>query len=185
MQVDSPKSVVCTGGKYVVDDIADAPDTIQAEWEFPGFLMRYIYRGTSNFPVVQSMPQRHGIAFYGTQATLVISRSGYEIWSDAKPEERIEAVKADPTFFPGVTYPNEQDGLYHRWFVDAVKQSKPAPVSLEASHRSTVCSLLGNIAYHTRRRIHWDGVKEEIPGDVEASKLLQRPRRKGYELPRV
>jgi hypothetical protein len=48
-----------------------------------------------------------------------------------------------------------------------------------------VCCHLANISYLNGRTIRWDGEKEQIIGDAEASGLLTRPRRKGYELPLV
>jgi hypothetical protein len=50
---------------------------------------------------------------------------------------------------------------------------------------TTVCSHLGNIAYHTQRTIRWDGQNERILGDDGAAAMLSRPRRAGYELPKV
>jgi hypothetical protein len=35
------------------------------------------------------------------------------------------------------------------------------------------------------RRLKWDPDNEEFPGDEEANSLLDRPRRKGWELPQV
>jgi hypothetical protein len=58
-------------------------------------------------------------------------------------------------------------------------------VDIEHSHNATVCCHLGNIAYHTRRTIQWDGKAERILGDDAASAMLSRPRRRGYELPEV
>jgi hypothetical protein len=78
-----------------------------------------------------------------------------------------------------------QDGAFQRMFLDCVKQRRQPEVDLEFSHRVSVCGHLGNIAYLTRRRIQWDAKKETIPGDAEAARLLARPRRKGYELPKV
>jgi hypothetical protein len=56
-------------------------------------------------------------------------------------------------------------------------------VSLEQSHQATVCCHLANIAYLTGRTLNWEGTREAITGDAEASRLLDRPRRKGHELP--
>jgi hypothetical protein len=50
-------------------------------------------------------------------------------------------------------------------------------------HRATICCHLANIAYRTGRKIRWDGERETIVGDAEAARMLDRPRRKGYELP--
>jgi predicted dehydrogenase len=54
---------------------------------------------------------------------------------------------------------------------------------VEIGHRSvTVCHLL-NIARELGRRLQWNPDTEQFVGDDEANKLLDRPRRKGYELP--
>lgn len=189
MGVDAPLSVVASGGKFVVDDIADTPDVFEASWEFPGFLLTHRSRSFSNFHHLQSRPRHFGICFYGKQATLVIDRFGYEIYSNtgSKPyrlydfplEPPVETMAGSPSAAGG------QDGPFQRAFLDCLKQGRPAPVDLEFSHRVGVCCHLGNIAYHTRRRITWDAARETISGDPEASRLLARPRRKGYELPEV
>ena len=54
---------------------------------------------------------------------------------------------------------------------------------VEIGHRSATVCHLGNIARWTGRRLRWDPAKETFPDDPEANKLLDRPRRKGYELP--
>jgi hypothetical protein len=40
-----------------------------------------------------------------------------------------------------------------------------------------------NISIRLGRKLAWDPVKEMILGDDEANRWLDRPRRKGYELP--
>jgi hypothetical protein len=62
-------------------------------------------------------------------------------------------------------------------------EGKRPPVELEQSQQATVCCHLANIAYRTGRKLRWDGDREAIIGDGEAAQLLNRPRRKGYELP--
>jgi len=174
MQVDSPKSAVCTGGKLVVDDMSDTPDTIEASWEFPGFVMHYSYRGFNNFHAVQKRPHHHGICFHGNRATMVLDRNGYEIYSDSDPSEPVEKKPA-----------SEQDGPWQRTFIDCVKEGKEPPLDLELSHKATVCCHLGNIAYITGRRLRWDGEREQLIRDEGASRLLEGSRREGYELPKV
>jgi len=174
MQVASPRRASCLGDQFVLEDLGDAPDTLQATWEFPDFLLQYGLRGQSKFPSQLSRPFDHGIAFYGDQATLLLDRFGYEVYDEKNLKQPAE--KAGPT---------PQDGPWHRTFLDCVKQGRQPPVDLEQSHQATVCSHLGNIAYQTKRTIRWDGKNEQILGDDEAAALLSRPRRAGYELPEV
>ncbi len=43
--------------------------------------------------------------------------------------------------------------------------------------------LLGMISWRVGRSIEWDGSKEQITGDAEASKLLSRPYRAPWVYP--
>ncbi len=184
MQQWSPVAVNCSGGKFVVDDMADTPDTVEASWEFPGWLMQYEYRGFNNYHKLQSRPNHHGICFHGNQATMVLDRFGFEIWDDTK-KELVEKMMAVPYFDAKEPKKSEQDGPWHRLFIDCVKGGKKPPLDLEESHKATVCCHLANISYLAGRKIRWDGSGETIPGDADAARLLARPRRKGYELPKV
>ena len=53
----------------------------------------------------------------------------------------------------------------------------------EIGHRTATVCHLGNIARWTGRKLYWDPVAERFVGDADADKYLDRPRRKGYELP--
>jgi predicted dehydrogenase len=182
MQAANPTAVSCSGGKFVVDDLADTPDTICATWEFPGFVMQYGYRGFSNFRTVQNRPYNHGMCFHGDRATMVLDRSGYEIWEDRSPAKSSER-EDNPRHWGDGKPGNEVDGPWQRLFVDSIKEDKRPPVDLEQSHKATVCCHLANIAYRSGHKIRWDGAPEKIVGDEEAAHFLTRPRRTGYELP--
>ena len=184
MKAHVPGTVAGPGGKFVVDDLADTPDTMDASWRFPGFLMQYTYRGFNNFQPIQDRPKGHGILFHGTNATMVLDRSGYAIYDDRDPAKVVE--KEDNARYwrdgkPG----NEVDGPWQRTFLDCLKSNTRPAVTLEESHQATACCHLANIAYRVGRSIQWDGAAETIAGDGEAAALLSRPRRAGYELPKV
>lgn len=185
MQSGSPTRVTCTGGKFVVDDMADTPDTIEASWEFPGWLMQYEYRGFNNFHEVPSRPNHHGICFHGSQATMVLDRFGYSIWDDGDPKKVAESMSAIPYFDAREPLKSEQDGPWQRTFIDCVKAGSQPPLDLEESHQATVCCHLANTAYLSGRGIRWDAAHESIPGDEEAARWLSRARRAGYELPPI
>lgn len=174
MQVDAPERASCMGDQFFLEDLGDTPDTLQASWKFTGFMMQYWLRGQNKFPADLSRPSDHGIAFYGTEGTLLLDRAGYELYEEKNTKRPVERVDT-----------NIQDGPWHRTFVDCVREGRPAPMDIEQSHKATVCSHLGNIAYRTGRTIHWDGKNEQIVGDDEAAAMLSQPRRAGYELPEV
>ena len=70
-------------------------------------------------------------------------------------------------------------------WLDCIKTRATPAVPVEVGHRSvTVCHLAG-IARELGRKLRWDPDKERFPGDDEANALLDRPRRKGFELPQI
>ena len=62
LKVDMPQTAVCNGGKFVIKDLADTPDTIDASWTFPELVVRYTYRGSSSFVPCRTGPTRMGSA---------------------------------------------------------------------------------------------------------------------------
>jgi len=174
MDAKHPTHVYHGGGKLVVQDAADCPDTVEATWQFPGWTMHYIYRGFNNWHQVFPRPAHHGICFHGNKATLVLDRGGYSIWPDGQAKPTVD------------THHEELDGQWERTFVDCVKTGAPAPMDFEDSHRATVCCHLANISCKIGgRSFAWEGEKEQVVGNAEANAMLALPRRKGYELPAV
>ena len=51
MGVDAPKSVTAVGGKFVMKDDRETPDTFMGDFEYPGFTARYTYRYTNGQPL--------------------------------------------------------------------------------------------------------------------------------------
>jgi hypothetical protein len=65
-------------------------------------------------------------------------------------------------------------------WVQCMKTRKPNICTAEIGHRTaTICHLSG-IAERLKRPIKWDPAKEEIVGDPEASRWMDRPRRAPY-----
>jgi hypothetical protein len=67
-----------------------------------------------------------------------------------------------------------------RNFLDAVKSRQDPIEPVEVGHRTATICHLGNIAMQLKRKLRWDPVKEEFPGDTEANRFLDRPMRKPW-----
>ena len=68
-------------------------------------------------------------------------------------------------------------------FFDCMASRELPAADVEIGHRSiTFCHLVG-ITRRLNRKLQWDPVKEQFVGDDEANKLVDLPRREGYELP--
>jgi predicted dehydrogenase len=117
------------------------------------------------------------------------------IGSDCKIEiNRNKFTTNPPDFLPDAPGPAEQQ----KWegpgwtaaphlanWLECIKTRDTPNADVEVGHRSiTVCHLV-NITRELGRKLTWDAERERFENDAEANRLLERPRRQGYELPTV
>jgi predicted dehydrogenase len=116
-----------------------------------------------------------GAIFRCEKGNLEINRNNLK----ANPEEFIkDAPEADPPEGPTwIARPHIEN------FFDCIVSRKLPNADVEIGHRSiTVCHLIG-ITRDLNRRLKWNPEKEQFIDDDEANKLVNRPRRKGFEFP--
>jgi predicted dehydrogenase len=170
MGVDAPLAVNASGGKYVLRDNRDTPDTLIVTYEYPGFLCTYENREGNGQPIDG---HGYGITFYGTDATLFIDREYFEIRSEKGRKD------AEPQRVAGK---NKQGEEHVRNFLDCVKTRNLPICDIEVGHRSTTTALLGNVALRSGRRVLWNAKLEKVEGDQAGSKYLSREYRKPWKL---
>jgi predicted dehydrogenase len=168
MGVDAPLAVAASGGKYVIPDNRETPDTMEAIYDYPGFTMVYSFRGANE----RGMDgQSYGIQFHGTKATLFVDRGGFEVI----PEEDQGAQ----AMTGGGSSQNEP---HVRNFLDCAKSRERPICDIEIAHRSTTACHLGNIALLRGRKIYWDRENERITNDEAANRLLTKAYRAPWHL---
>ncbi|MFN0165656.1 MAG: Gfo/Idh/MocA family protein [Bryobacteraceae bacterium] len=75
---------------------------------------------------------------------------------------------------------------YHmKHWLDCIPGRRTPNADVEIGHRSVSLGHLANITRRLNRKLKWDPKKEQFVGDKEAELMANRPRRKGYELPKV
>ena len=67
-------------------------------------------------------------------------------------------------------------------FLHCVKTRERPFRDIEIAHRTLTVCHLGNIAYWLKRPLKWDPVKEEIVGDPEAARWIDRPKRAPWRI---
>ena len=68
-------------------------------------------------------------------------------------------------------------------WLDAIRQSSRLNAPVEVGHRTVTICHLANIARELNRPLRWNPETEQFVDDNEANQFLDRPRRKGFELP--
>ncbi len=181
MQEDKPLSVCAMGGRFSTHDNTEVPDTIDATFEYRGFVSHYHHRRGNGRHLWRE--QRFGSAFYGEKGTLFLNRQGWEVipepvdWYVAQKQR---AFRCEPLRRAG----SPEAGPHQKMFLDAVRAHRKLPTAdVEMGHLSTIPGHLANISYRTGHKIRWDAENETIKDDPEANKLLTREYRKPWVLP--
>jgi predicted dehydrogenase len=123
-----------------------------------------------------------GARFTGEKGSIDIWRNNFKIDApgvklDLPPQEEIDKWHDKRALW---------QAQYHMGFwLECIPTRKTPNADVEIGHRSISLAHLSNITKQLNRKLHWDPKKEVFVGDKEANLLADRPRRKGYELPKV
>jgi predicted dehydrogenase len=188
LNAKGPKSVYTTGGIFTSDDNRDTPDTMQVVYEFPECVLTYSMRKGNGLKL---NGHDYGILFSGTDGSLMLDRSGFEVIPDqtvlpygiklVHGDRPLRKINLQVEKAKGV---DGQDA-HVRNFLECVKTRALPTTDIEIAHRSTNTCHLGNISYKLGRKLEWDVDTETFRNDAEANAQLKREPRKGYELPEV
>lgn len=177
MKVANPKSIVSVGGKFAKPDSADeTPDTLMVLYEFDNFNIVWDHAigiGNGNYG------KDHGIAFIGTNGTLVLNRRGWEVVEEKKNAQKVakEWVAASDV------------GLDKHWvnFAEVIRSGNQANLKcpIQAGSDIACFSQMGNIAYRSGEKIHWDAAKQAFKEEAINRQYLSKTYYNGYQLPKV
>lgn len=182
MGQDRPKRVSASGGRFLLNDMGEMPDILQATYEYPGWVLMYESSNINGHGLGGRTPgmkyyhgdgpddRPHGEAFYGSEGTLFCDRIGYEIYPEAKSKlERKFMNTTDAT------------SAHAKRFVAAVRSRDAGNADIEVGQRATTIGHLGNIAYKTGRKLEWDAEREQFVNDADANKYVGREAREQWD----
>ncbi len=158
MNVKGPTAVTSTGGRFAVQEAGETPDTQDALFEYPGFTTSYSFREAS-----AGRRAGAGLEFFGTKGSLLVSRSGFEVFPDMKanPANSIPVFQGQPAGGPerstvkpepwvaAIKEPGssaEQFDLHARNFLDCVKNRQRPIADVEGGHQVTTACHLANLS---------------------------------------
>ena len=147
---------------------------------------RYKYANGVTMEVKDS--GRNGIMFTGTEGRIFVNRGTLS----GAPVEGLKSNPLPRTEWNDYNFDNldrplragKLDAIINHMgnFFDCI-QARKRPISdVESQHRSVTTCHLGNIAQRLGRPIHWDPDTESFPTDTEATALMSREQRKGFEI---
>ena len=113
------------------------------------------------------------IVFHGENGKIGVGRNG-RLVSDP-PEMK------DRPLAPGEVHLGATES-HHDNFLNAIRSRKRTIADVEIGHRTATICHLSAISERLDRTLRWDPLQEEIVGDAQASKWLDRPRRAPYSI---
>ncbi|MCW5964283.1 MAG: Gfo/Idh/MocA family oxidoreductase [Bryobacterales bacterium] len=185
----APRKIAAAGGRLVLEGAGDNPDLMQATFEYNDFVLTYEgvnFNGhgggfrTPQWRYYNAIGERdmpNGMAFFGTKATLIAERVGFEIHAepgsrlDPKPRTEAKAQAA-----------KDATREHAQHFVDAVRGVTPANATAMHAHMATNIGHLGNIALRVGQKLEWDAEQERFTNSPEANTLLRREPRMPWKL---
>jgi len=174
MEVDAPRTVAATGGRFALVDNCETPDTLEVAYEYEkngqDFLLVWSHTD-ANTHGLEGMGL--GIMFQGTEATLVANYVTYKIIA-----EKGRALHEPPKTLP-------RSVGHHREWLNAIKSRAQCSCNFAYGHRLSSVGHLGNIALRTGEKLKWDAAAERITNHPEANTLLTKEYRKPWALPEV
>jgi predicted dehydrogenase len=177
MDAGMPQTISPGGGIFYHEDGAiETPDIQQALYNYPNHTM--VWECGLN-PGMGPYGKGHGVAFVGHKGTLVVDRSGYEIKPDWSSAEKAP-------FFEGREQDNYGDGLneHVQNFLKCIREGGTPNASVEVGAKTAIVSEMGNIAYRTGKRIHWDEAAGKFK-EEDANNLSRLNYSDKWKLPKV
>lgn len=113
------------------------------------------------------------IEFHGEKGMVGVSRDGGLVTSPGE-------LKNQP-LAPSDIHLYNSPG-HHQDFLNCVRNRRQPIANVEVGHRTATICHLSAISERLKRTLKWDPATEQILGDAEASKWLDRPRRAPYTL---
>jgi len=193
MNVGLPSYVYGAGGKFgYPDDAMETPDTLMATYRYPDFNIIWDHScgiGNGLFGL------REGVAFYGENGTLILTRSGWEV----VPEQAINS-RSFPYCYPcdSERKPNtlrmealEKRGgtgkglyLHAGNMLDCMRSRKLPNADVAIGAEVAKLSHMANISSRVGKALHWDNETGTFD-NLEANRLIKANYREPWKLPKV
>ncbi len=183
-----PKRISSTGGIYVdKSGKSNISDTQSALFEYEELNCKWQHR-TWGTPADPEYPW--AFVLYGDKGTLRASTMQYDFTPVGDGKKIHKDVVYEKEKYPeDLTEPDIElnaapaTRMHMLNFLDAIKNKTRPVADIEEGHISTASCILANLSMKTGRPLIYDPKSRTIPGDAEATALLQRAYRQPWMHP--
>jgi predicted dehydrogenase len=171
-----PTRTSCVGGRRIIRDPGDAPDTQEVMWEYPGLTMTWSMSAVSSFAFDfgRGAPARRlGIYFHGVNGTLVADYGMHEVIP--------EGDRMDPQNPPEKSIPPSPG--HEREWLDCMRTRSQPSCCVDYHYQIDLAINLANLSMQVGRDLRVDPASHQILGDAEAVARALPTYRGSLEIP--
>ncbi|MGP8244451.1 MAG: Gfo/Idh/MocA family protein [Bryobacteraceae bacterium] len=163
-----PTAVVALGDKFYVRDNTETPDTMQATFYYPKFLVTYESRTCNPLPLF-GRNQGAGTTIHGTEGAIFVNRGG--CWVIPNPKSKLAAAAWEND------QPMSEMNVPH-WknWIQCIRTRQKPTSDIETCVRSSTVCLLANLSMRYRTRLDWKEADWTVDQEAARPELAERYR---------
>jgi len=173
LELGYPITTSSSGGRYVIQDSGDAPDTHEILWQYPQMTMTWMMSLTNGYSFDLQGKSGLGIYFHGTNGTLYANYGLHEIVPEGDRMKDAQTPEESIPPSPG----------HERQWLDSIKSRQQPSTNVAYHNKLNAALCLGTLALKLGRSIRFDPATETIVGDDEAARLAVPEYRDPWKLP--
>ncbi|HYK89898.1 MAG TPA: Gfo/Idh/MocA family oxidoreductase [Acidobacteriota bacterium] len=171
-----PQVTSCGGGRFVIRDDGDSPDTQEVIWRYPNVTMTWMMSMCNSFAFDfgRGKPARRlGIYFHAVNATLFTNYSSHEVVPEG---DFLKDSNPPPVSIP------DSPGHEREW-LDCIKTRQQPSCNVNYHYKIDLAITLANLSYRLGHSVRLDATSERIIGDKQAERLATPVYRHPWKFP--
>jgi predicted dehydrogenase len=181
LDVDYPKRVTASGGRYQYKDDWQFYDTLVTSFEYDEKTLAWDGRCCSGMKMYN---RDRGSTIMGTNGSVLVDRDGYEIYDLSGKKTSEFRVPHEATSSSDLVGRDSMTDLHFANFIAGITKGEQLHAPITVGNVAVTMLQLSNIAWEVQRELKIDQADGKIIGDPEAMKGWGREYEKGWE-PRI
>jgi predicted dehydrogenase len=177
LDVDLPRSVSASGGRYHFKDDWQFYDTLITNFNYGEKMISWEGKCCQG---MKFYGRDRGSMIMGTTGSVLVDRDGYEIY-DLKGNKTGEFKTGKETSSGDLTGRDSMTDLHFANFIAGVRKGEKLHAPVSVGNVAVTMLQLSNIAWETNRELQLDASNGHIQNNEEAMKMWGRTYEKGWE----
>lgn len=176
LELGAPTNTSCSGGRYIIRDDGDAPDTQEVIWQYDQLTVTWMMSTCNSFAFDfgRGEPARRlGIYFHSLNGTLFCNYTKHEIVPEGNLLKDLAPPPESIPSSPG----------HEREWLDCIKSREQPSCNVNYHWKVDIAITLANLSYRLGRSVRFDAQSEKIVGDQRAVELARPEYRAPWRFP--